>query len=249
MKKHLGINTFAAACHQFKLFSQYIDVPTTQCQSFITGGPNVQMNYVYDLKIRDEQAFIQDLALLRATQIPMMLLCETSTAEKHDALFKSQHLTFIGSAQSKTISIADWAYTPSQTISVREVTTEDMMITWRNIAATGFEYPFGCDDHLFQQFIRSGQRDSVKLYLAYVDGKAAGQAMLVLCEGTSANMWSSVLPEYRKRGILTEMIKHRNHVAQQLGYTQNVVQCMPTSAPMYDKLQYKNAEIINLYTV
>lgn len=249
MDKNLGIRIFADVCKRYKSFSHYIDVPTTQCQSFITGGPNVQMNYVYDLDIRDEQAFIHDLALLRATHIPMMLLCETNSAEKHDALFKSGHLTLIGSAQSKYISLADWAYTPSPAISIREVNTEEMMIAWRKIAATAFEYPYGCDELLFQKFIDSGDHDAVKLYLAYIDDKAVGQAMLVLCDDASANMWSSVLPEYRNRGILTELIKYRNAVASQRGCTQSVVQCMPTSAPMYDNLHYKNAEKINLYTL
>ncbi|MFI4955984.1 MAG: GNAT family N-acetyltransferase [Gammaproteobacteria bacterium] len=249
MSDHLGLKIFSDVCSHYKLFARLINVQTTQCKTFVTGGPHATMNYVYDIDIRDEESFAHDLAMLRETKIPMMLLCEANTSEKMDYLFKSENLTIIGSAQSKFLPLSHFCYTPSPMISIKEVKTDEMMTTWRQVAATGFDYPFGCDEALFKDYISSAPHDSVKLFVAYVDGKAVGQSMLVLCEDASANMWSSVLPEYRKQGILTEMIKYRNSIAHLHGHTQSVVQCMPSSAPVYDKLGYMNAEKFNIYSL
>lgn len=249
MSNHLGLKVFSDVCSHYRSFAKPIDVRTTQCKSFLTGGPHITMNYVYDIDTRDEESFALDLATLRETKIPMMLLCEANISEKMNHIFKNENLTIIGSAQSKFLPLSDINYTPSALITIKEVKTDEMMNTWRQIAATGFDYPFGCDEPLFKDFISSGPHDSVKLFMAYIDGKAVGQSMLVLCNDTSANMWSSVLPEFRKQGILTEMIKYRNSIAHLHGHTQSVVQCMPSSAPVYDQLGYRNAEKFNIYTL
>lgn len=249
MSNHLGLKIFSDVCGHYKSFSKLINVHTTQCKTFITGGQHAAMNYVYDIDIRDEGLFAHDLAMLRKTKIPMMLLCKENISKKMDHLFKCENLTMIGGAQSKHLTIRDFSYTPSSAINIREVKEDETMETWRQIAATGFDYPFGCDEPLFKNFICSGNHAAVKLFVAFVDGKAVGQSMLVLCADSSANMWSSVLPEYRKHGILTEMIKYRNSVACLHGHTQSVVQCMPSSASVYDKLGYINAEKFNIYAL
>jgi predicted acetyltransferase len=62
-------------------------------------------------------------------------------------------------------------------------------------------------------------------------------------------MWSSVLPEYRRQGVLTEMIGHRIDLARKLGFDTSVVQCMPMSGPVYDKFGYQNKEKLNIYAI
>lgn len=250
LQNHLGLKVFSEVCKQFELFTNPIHVDTTHCKTLLTGGPSAHMNYVYDIDTGDITGLEHNLTLLKATKIPMMLLCETESAAPLNAFFEKQGLFCIGSAQSKYMSLQHFTYTPLTQINIKQVTTPEMMDIWRKMAASNFDYPFGSDDLLFKNFTNPGKHhDTVKLFIAYINDKPAGQSMLVLCNDSSANMWSSVLPEYRKQGILTEMISFRNALAKSHGYQQSVVQCMPSSAPIYDKLGYQNAESFNMYII
>lgn len=250
MKTQLGLDIFAEVCQQFTRFAKAIPMNTSYCSTFITGAPNLHMNYVYGLDLSNPAGLGKDLAQLRETKIPMILMCAQDLPSPISNLLKEYGLTQIGSAQSKFKSISGEAYTPNPKIQIKAVLKEEDLSTWRKIAATSFDYPYGCDDLLFKPFLQPGKHhEKVKLYLAYINGEAAGQSMLVLCEEAAANMWSSVLPEFRNKGVLTEMIQYRNHIADQAGYAQSIVQCMPMSASVYDKVGYFNEEPFDLYAL
>jgi hypothetical protein len=250
MTNHLGLKIFSDVCKHFEQFSTPVSTETNHCKTFISGGQNAQMNYVFDLDANNLSGLADDFALLKSTGIPMIILSETQASESFNQLFAQQGITFIGSAQSKYNSLDEHNHTPSSEIIVQKVSTDEMMNTWRQLAATNFNYPLGCDDLLFNNFMMPGKHhDAMELFIAYLDGEAAGQSMLVFCGDSSANMWSSVLPGFRKRGVLTEMVNHRNAIAKSRGCKQSIVQCMPSSAAVYDRLGYQNAESFNLYLI
>lgn len=250
MSEHIGLKVFSEVCTRFNLFIDPILIPTQYCKSLVTGANHPQMNYIYDLNLKNIEGLTDDLSKLISSNIPMIVLCESKVANPLNDFFQKNGLTLLGTTQSKIKSIENFSYTPTNKIKIKEVSTPKMFETWRNIAATGFGYPKECDEKLFKNFLTRGQHhEFVKLFLGYLDDQPVGQSMLVLGDTLSGNMWSSVLPDYRKNGVLTEMIKHRLDFANKLGFKENVVQCMPMSAPIYDKLGYHNKEILNLYAI
>lgn len=250
MNNHIGLKVFSEVCNRFNLFIEPILIPTRYCQSLVTGANHPQMNYIYDINLKNIEGLADDFSKLTSSNIPMIVLCESNMANPLNDFFQKNGLTFLGTAQSKVRSIENFSYTPADKIEIKEVSTSEMFNAWRKIAASGFGYPKECDEKLFKNFLSPGpHHEFVKLFLGYLDGEPVGQSMLVLGDTLSGNMWSSVLPEYRKNGVLTEMIKHRLNFASKLGFKENVVQCMPMSAPIYDKLGYHNKEILNLYAI
>jgi hypothetical protein len=247
---HIGIKGFSEACGRFKLFSDSVLISTNYCKHLISGAQHPQMNYVYDLNFNDPKGLAEDFSKLKSLRIPMMILCEAEIAASMGDYFERNGLALIGSAQSKMRSLKNFSYTPSNKIKIKEVDTPVLLEIWRNISAIGFGYPKNIDEKLFGTFMHPGEHHtSVKLFLSYLDDVAVGQSMLVLGDQFAGNMWSSVLPEYRHRGVLTEMINHRIGLAKKIGFETSVVQCMPMSASVYDKLNYQNKEIINLYVI
>lgn len=246
----LGSKAFSEACTHFKLFTKTIPVPTRRCKNLITGEPDSQMNYAYDLEVDDLDALSEDLALLKKTRVPMTLICDTKRAASLHDYFARHEVILAATAQAKIRELSNFDYVPNPSVILREVNTPDMLHIWRDIAAIGFEYSRQCDGPFFDHYLTTGKhREKVKLFLAYIEGVAAGQCMLILGDTVVSHMWDSVLPEYRNRGILTEMIYYRNAITKQLGYTSSVVQCMPTSDSAYSKTGYQNMEKLNIYTM
>lgn len=246
----IGLKSFTETCDLFRIFSSTHVEKTNYCDHLITGAHHPQFNYIYNLKIDNLNALAEELAKLKSLGLPMVILCEAKAAKSIDDFFESRGYSFIGAAQSKQLSLDSFFYNQNTAIRIEKVTTEEKFNLWREIAAIGFGYPTTVDEKLFSNFLNPGAHlKRIKLYLAYFDGKAVGQSMLILGKQISMNSWSSVLPEYRKKGVLTTMIAHRLHQAQKLGYDTNVVQCMPMSAPIYDKFGYQNEEVLNFYTM
>jgi hypothetical protein len=250
MTEQVGIKAFAEACDRFRLFSEQVLISTQYCKSFITGVHHPQMNFVYGIRADNMEGLNEDFSKLTLSGIPMLVLCESETTDALNDFFKDNSLTFLGTAQCKILTLENFSYIPSNKIKINEVSTPKMLDTWRSIAAQGFDYPKDVDEKMFKNFYQSGEHHKfVKLFLAYVNNIAVGQSMLVLGDTLSVNMWGSVLPEYRKQGILTEMICYRLHLAKKLGFKSNIVQCMPMSASVYDKNGYQNSESLNLYRI
>lgn len=246
--KNLGIESFTEVCNEFQHFAITSPIATRVCKTLLTGSPNPQMNYIYNVDLTNLSALADDLATLRATKIPMMFLVTAEEAEPLQKFMTENGLAYYGSAQAKSMSLDNFNYTPNPEVRVEKVTPKTLS-AWRELAAEGFAYSTEDDKKMFENFFKYGEPKTVQLFLGYLGNKPAGQSMLVLGDELASNMWSSVLPEYRRRGVLTEMICYRMKLAKEAGYKITVVQCFPMSAGVYDKVGFKNNELINLYAL
>ena len=68
---------------------------------------------------------------------------------------------------------------------------------------------------------------------------AAGIGMLSTVDNQAGIYWGAVLPEFRQKGLATEMTKFRLSVAKNLGYKTAIVQNVENSSGYCNKLGFK----------
>jgi len=123
---------------------------------------------------------------------------------------------------------------------IRRITTAEAMIGADAIHEAIWGEKNRVSQHLLP--IIEKNPDSVSLYIAYVDDIAVsyGRVEFPPDPNPVASIWGgSTLPEYRRRGIYTELVAIRMQEAQSRGYSYLNVDANPTtSMPILEKLGF-----------
>jgi ribosomal protein S18 acetylase RimI-like enzyme len=109
------------------------------------------------------------------------------------------------------------AVEPVAGVDIRPVTTVGEMDAHIDVQLGAYGVPADVVDRLRplrRTWLRAGQR---RLYLAYVDGRPAAQAMLGWHDGIAYLESAGTLPAYRRRGLQRALIRRRIADAIELG--------------------------------
>jgi GNAT superfamily N-acetyltransferase len=83
--------------------------------------------------------------------------------------------------------------------------------------------------------------DEIALYVAYVGDRPAASARASFSSASRfAGLWTgATLPEYRRRGLYTELVRARAREAAARGYDYLMVDALPTSRPTLTRLGFQ----------
>ncbi len=105
---------------------------------------------------------------------------------------------------------ADEAHEPAAPgIEIREVLTEEDRDVWALVAATGFSDPLPPLAEQLRLAAVVVRRPGARLFLALVDGRAAGTGELLVQDGVAWLSADSTLPQFRGRGVQQSLQRHR----------------------------------------
>lgn len=87
----------------------------------------------------------------------------------------------------------------------------------------------------------------VRHYLAWLDGSPVATASLVLT-GDVAGIWNvGTLPEYRRRGLATELMHRATADAASLGYPATILLSSPEGLRLYERLGYDTISTMRMF--
>jgi GNAT superfamily N-acetyltransferase len=120
-----------------------------------------------------------------------------------------------------------------QGIVVQPVRTEFHFDQWCEVFTTVWRnHSFKAVSQLFRKFATNFDR-RFTLFLATKNGVPVGCSGLDVNDDIGTCLWDGVLPDYRKQGIATTMLKHRLHYAWEKGCDYMAAQCLPVSLNVY----------------
>lgn len=117
-------------------------------------------------------------------------------------------------------------------IEIREALTEEERDLWALVAATGFSDPL---PPLAQQLAVARivvNRPGARLFLAFIDGNAAGTGELYVEDGVAWLSADTTLPQFRGRGVQQALQRHRLAEGAALGCVMAATEAMPGSGSL-----------------
>lgn len=123
-------------------------------------------------------------------------------------------------------------------LTVDRVTTEKALDEWLTIWAAMSDEPRAPRELLYQS-LDTGARHPLHLYVARIDGRAAGVAEMFLGQRSAGLYTLGVSPAYRGRGIGTALVLTPLMVARTLGYDVGVVRPSAETQSMLEHLGFE----------
>jgi GNAT superfamily N-acetyltransferase len=117
----------------------------------------------------------------------------------------------------------------SSGVEVRRITPEEIDL-WALTVAQGFAEAYPVTDQLLSIVKMFSMGKNTECYLARVDGKAAGGATLALRGKIAGIFGASTLPQFRNRGVQTELLRTRMRRAAEEGCDLAMSLAQPGSA-------------------
>lgn len=100
---------------------------------------------------------------------------------------------------------------------------------WALVAATGFSAPLDPIEEQVKLAAIAVERPGTRLYIAWVDGKAAGTGELYIEDGVAWLSADTTLPQFRGRGVQQALQRHRLAEGAARGCTLAATECAPGS--------------------
>ncbi len=131
----------------------------------------------------------------------------------------------------------DWAKTPVH--EVREVTTFEMVDVLRKVAEEVFDFDYSDACEELKESIRSGELNQLG-FVSYEDGVPVGVGRLYPSphQNFGGLYGGGVLAEYRGRGHYRDLIAARVRRAMELGTRNLLIDALPTSRPIVERLGF-----------
>jgi len=215
-------------------------ITTGQDSSVITGYPSPSFNVVrFDTKNH------ASVDRLKKAGTPFIAIPAKSMEAEFEAFAESQAMA---KADFVTASVFDdlahWQYTPNTKVQIRRVSTTDDLLAFDQISSVAFSHPQG----LAARFLKPAVlHKELALFVAYINGAAAGGAMISLVNNQAGLYWNGVLPAFRKQGVGSALVEYRMDYAKQLGFSSIVAQNMTPSVRMYQRLGFAQVGGLPLY--
>lgn len=108
-----------------------------------------------------------------------------------------------------------------------------------DINATAYHLPPNAATYMRSVMMTALYDPAVYVYLARLQGIPAASVMLVLKAGVAGLYGLATLPEYRGRGVATNIMVHAISEAKQLGFRTAVLQAPPGAVSLYRRLGFE----------
>lgn len=115
-------------------------------------------------------------------------------------------------------------------VEIREVATSEERDLWRQVAAVGFSWPLPPLDAQLALGEIVVARPGSRLFIAFIDGLAAGTGELYLDDGVAWLSADSTLPQFRGRGVQRALQAHRLALGAAAGCELAVSEAAPGSS-------------------
>ncbi|PKQ14284.1 MAG: N-acetyltransferase [Actinobacteria bacterium HGW-Actinobacteria-8] len=115
-------------------------------------------------------------------------------------------------------------------VEIREVATAEERDLWRQVAAVGFSWPLPPLDAQLALGEIVVARPGSRLFIAYLDGLAAGTGEMYLDDGVAWLSADSTLPQFRGRGVQRALQAHRLALGAAAGCELAVSEAAPGSS-------------------
>jgi len=101
-------------------------------------------------------------------------------------------------------------------VSVVPVRSDSEAATWRDVLAAGFGETEPSARAVSDEMARADRAvTSGQQFLAVIDGRAAGCGSVIMADGVAWLGAGATLPEFRRRGVQTAMVRHRVEYAEE----------------------------------
>lgn len=124
---------------------------------------------------------------------------------------------------------ADAFAAAAEGVEIVEATTEEERQTWALVAATGFSDPLPPLAEQLDLAVVVASRPQARLFLAMVDGNAAGTGELMIDDGVAWLSADTTLPLFRGRGVQQSLQRHRLRIGAEAGCDIAVSEASPGS--------------------
>lgn len=133
----------------------------------------------------------------------------------------------------------------SSDLWVSRVTTPPHLATFRSLLSQVFHLSMSEVNLVLGE--KTLNVPTVRHYIGWLDNTAVGTATLVL-SGKVAGVWNvGTLPEHRKHGVATAIMRHILSEARSLGYQSSMLLASNEGLPLYARLGYETLSTIRVF--
>lgn len=208
-------------------------------RAIITGLPSVAFNYISFGSLNHD--LLTDTI---KTKHPFMCFPQQTIEEEFPKFCEQHGLIKADDVLAHSCDLTSWEYKPNNKITIKQFTDEESLNHFDYISSIAFQHPL----HLAKAFLKVVLNAAeFQFFLAYDDNKPVGAAILSSLNNEAGLYWDGVLPEYRNRGIASELVKYRMNIAKNKGHKTICSQNMSTSKSYYQKIGFKPAGSLPLY--
>jgi hypothetical protein len=133
-------------------------------------------------------------------------------------------------------------------LSFIPVTTSSLFKTWCEINASVWNRSLDLTMDFFKGLSPEiNAKSRMQLFLVQKNNKYVGSSLIDIQHDIAGCYWDCVLQEYRRQGIGSEMVYHRQELAKLLGCSFIVAQCLDSSLGVYLKAGFQKGSPLALY--
>jgi len=133
----------------------------------------------------------------------------------------------------------------SSALWVTRVSTPNPLASFRSILSQVFNLSMAEVNLVMGE--KTLQVPHVRHYIGWLDNVPVGTATLVLASRV-AGIWNvGTLPEYRKKGIATAIMRHILMEARSLGYQSSMLLASDEGLPLYARLGYETLSTVRIF--
>ncbi|MDB4533637.1 GNAT family N-acetyltransferase [Vicingaceae bacterium] len=207
----------------FEFLAEHSSSKLNHQKSFesIKTGNSSWPNFTYNLKLEDsniEDQLSEITTSIDKKEVPNFIIVDDSQLDKYETELSN----------SGFIPLAEWVClkleklkVKSQTsdnIEIKKIKTEDELRTWVEIASIGF----GKLD--FDLFFTCFNKNEITFYGAYNDAKMVATSLLLFNNNTAGIYHVVTRPEFRKKGIGSQLFQYCQKEALNDGATSVIAQ-------------------------
>ncbi|MCE2715783.1 MAG: GNAT family N-acetyltransferase [Pseudomonadota bacterium] len=181
---------------------------------------------------------------LKSRNIPFMCLPSKQMEVDFEQFVQEQGLHNIDLVTASFKDLQNFEYTPSLLMKIRNIEKEDELLIFDEISSQVFSHHKMLAFNFLKPVLNSSK---THLLLAYVEEVPVGCAMLSLIGGEAGSYWIGVFPNFRNKGIGTELAKYQMNMAKTLGKKIIVAHNMTPSLNLYQHLGFTQTGQLPLY--
>ena len=195
---------------------------------------NVGFNFIFIDKAVSEQNLIEILSQARPFYNETLYeIWMDSNNVQHQSFIEGQGYKYEGHYPSMYLHVAKpFDQGAPAGVSCLNVSSEDDLFQWVQITAKVYNLD---EQRLFGLAKEMVKDHAVSLYLALCEGVPAATRMMLRYETTSTGYFSATLPDYRRKGIASALMKYSLHEAHAEKADLFVNQASPNGAIVWDK--------------
>lgn len=178
-------------------------------------------------------------------KINFSCVSDDSCAEEIEKLYNDYGLTIESDYTTRIKNdLEKFEYVPSKDIKIIDVSTLEQLDEFDYISSVCFSSK---RYELYNNIAQKLKIKDIKMYLSTYNNITAGIGMLSTVNNQAGIYWGAVLPEFRNKGIATEITKFRLLEAKNLGFKSIIVINAKASSGYCHKLGFKTIGKFKIY--